>query len=366
MNISGQITGINYTTKLNKRLEECSLDGFDINEAPSACIVSDGRYQFAVSKWVSPKRTRSYPYERVYDTLPASKKITVIPIIKDEGADGDRDFIQWDTISLMSLLDTFVIFAYYSTAERSERGDKITNQRFDCEYVNAKISEIKCYLSSALHWNLKELSQDNLSQLITLVKSSYRDISGTTGVTMHSESGINSFAEQITGAASRFISYPRQKAKAVQDREVVTVQPKESLTSLSKAKITITNYLGGEYYFTVDEIAVVQNCIYLIEGKHSANAAIPSVSDIKDGLLKMILYSNLCNVRCGETLMQHKAVLRLTSAKLKGSITSDSSETEIERFYMANSLTSRHRTAIGALIKEADANNFIVVIEHSL
>lgn len=366
MNISGQITGINYTTKLNKRLEECSLDGFDINEAPSACIVSDGGYQFAVSKWVSPKRTRSYPYERVYDTLSASKKITVIPIIKDEGADGDRDFIQWDTISLMSLLDTFVIFAYYSTAEKSERGNKITNQQFDCEYVNAKISEIKSYLSSALHWNLKELSSGNLSQLVTLVKSSYRDISDTTGVAMHRESGIDSFAEQITDTTSKFILYSRQKAKAAQDREVVTVQPKESLTSLSKAKITITDYLGGEYYFTVDEIGVEQNCVYLIEGKHSANATIPSVSDIKDGLLKMILYSNLCNVKCDDTLMQHKAVLKLTSTKLKGCITSNSSEIEVEQFYRTNSLTSRHRAIIGALIKEANVNNFIVIIEHSL
>lgn len=366
MNISGQITGINYTPRLNKHLEEFSLEGFDINSAPSACIVSDGEYRFAISKWVSPKRTRSYPYERVYDTLSASKKITVIPIVKDEGVDGDRDFIQWDTVSLMSLLDTFVIFAYYSRAERSERGNKITNQRFDCEYVNAKISEIKSYLSSALHWNLKELSSGNLSQLVTLVKSSYRDISNTTGIAMHRESGIDSFAEQITDTTSKFILYSRQKAKAAQDREVVTVQPKESLTSLSKAKITITNYLGGEYYFTVDEIDIQQNCVYLIEGKHSINTPIPSVSDIKDGLLKMILYSNLCNVKCDDTLMQHKAVLRLTSTKLKGRITSNSSDVEIEQFCSANTLQSRHRATIGALIKEANANNFIVVIEHYL
>ena len=59
----------------------------------------------AVSWWVSPKRTRSYPYTRVYDSLGFSgKKVTVIPIIKDEGFDGDRDFLQWDTVSLMSLL----------------------------------------------------------------------------------------------------------------------------------------------------------------------------------------------------------------------------------------------------------------------
>ena len=56
---------------------------------------------------------------REYNTLSNGKKITVIPVVKDEGFDGDRDFIQWDTISLMSLLDVYVILAYYSVAEKA-------------------------------------------------------------------------------------------------------------------------------------------------------------------------------------------------------------------------------------------------------
>ncbi len=57
-------------------------------------LLADNNHTFAVSKWISPKRTRSYPFERVFNTLRVSKKITVIPIVKDEGAKGDRDFIQ--------------------------------------------------------------------------------------------------------------------------------------------------------------------------------------------------------------------------------------------------------------------------------
>jgi hypothetical protein len=63
--------------------------------------VKNGDNAFAASKWVSPKRTCSYPYEKVYNTLNFSKKITVIPIVKDEGFDGDRDFLQWDTVYLI-------------------------------------------------------------------------------------------------------------------------------------------------------------------------------------------------------------------------------------------------------------------------
>ncbi len=131
------------------RFEGNNVANFDINEMPSACLVRDGAHIYAVSKWVSPKRTRSYPFERVFNTLNVSKKITVIPVVKDEGASGDRDFIQWDTVSLMSLLDVFVIFAFYERAEKKNR--KITNQKFNNDYVLSKIREIEQYHSSALH-----------------------------------------------------------------------------------------------------------------------------------------------------------------------------------------------------------------------
>jgi hypothetical protein len=52
------------------------------------------------------------------------------------------------------------------------------------------------------------------------------------------------------------------------------------------------------------------------------NAILPSIGDIKDGLLKMILYANLCEVEVDDVPMQCKAVLKLTSGKLKGKITS--------------------------------------------
>ena len=102
----------------------------------------DDHNTIAVSWWVSAKRTRSYPYARVYDTLSFSgKKITIIPVMKDEGKQGDRDFLQWDTIALMSLLGVYVIIGYYTDAERSLRyRHKITKQRFDsAEWLKAAV-----------------------------------------------------------------------------------------------------------------------------------------------------------------------------------------------------------------------------------
>jgi len=88
MNITGTITGIKYSPLFLEKLKEVDIKEFDINKVPATCLLKSKNSLFAVSKWVSPKRTRSYPFERVYNSLGMSKKITVIPIVKDEGAKG--------------------------------------------------------------------------------------------------------------------------------------------------------------------------------------------------------------------------------------------------------------------------------------
>ena len=193
MHLTATITGINYQPKLTKNLKEFNFKNFDINSFPSSCIINNDKFSFGLSKWVSPKRTRSYPYQRIYDTLGTSKRITVIPIIKDEGKAGNRDFIQWDTVSLMNLLDVFIVFAYYLNAEKHPtKENKITNQQFDNELVKSKIQEIKNYHSSALHWNLKEV-KNSFQNLIKKVLSSYSSISKKLKVDFHHQQGIEKF-----------------------------------------------------------------------------------------------------------------------------------------------------------------------------
>ncbi|MCK9425175.1 MAG: hypothetical protein M0Q21_03935 [Ignavibacteriaceae bacterium] len=362
MNIIGKITGIKYKVVFSENLKKIDIKSFDINVAPSACVITDKKHSFAISKWVSPKRTRSYPFERVFNTLHISKKITVIPIVKDEGAKGDRDFIQWDTVSLMSLLDVFVIFAYYTKAEKADQ--KITNQQFDNKYVLSKIKEIEQYHSSALHWNLNELNT-NLHKIIDKVKSSYTKIEKSTDIKLHSLKGLESFQNKIGKDVSLFMAFSRGKAEKAQSREFVTFQPKESLSTLSKAKVTITNYLGGQYFLTVDEILITKDKISLIEGKHSKNAILPSKGDIKDGLLKMILYCNLSEVTANGIKIKSEAVLCLTSSKLKGSISSNSIKSELTKFFKINNFSYTQILLVETVIKEATQNKFVIKIQYS-
>jgi len=362
MDIKGKITGIKYKVSTNETLKVIDIQDFNINKSPAFCLVKDEANSFAISKWVSPKRTRSYPYERVYNTLNSSKKITVIPIVKDEGARGDRDFIQWDTVSLMSLLDVFVIFAYYKKAEINSRFEnRITNQQFDNEYVISKIKEIEQYHSSALHWNLNEL-KNNLHQIVDKAKTCYSAIENNLGVQLHNFKGLDNFKDKIGKEVETFMQFSREKAEKAQTREMLTTQPKENLSTLTKAKITITNYLGGQYFFTVDEILIDNDTVYLIESKHSANSILPSKGDIKDGLLKMILYSNLCDVEVDGIKMKSKAVLNLTSPKINGQISSESRVFDRGRFIAENDFKPEMQVFISEFFKEAEENGFEIRI----
>jgi hypothetical protein len=360
MNITGYITGINYKVNLVDSLKKIKFSEFDINKVPTACIIEDNNYSFAISRWVSPKRTRSYPYERVYNTLTLPKKITVIPIIKDEGADGDRDYIQWDTISLMSLLDVFIIFAYYYKADTLK--NKITKQKFDNSYILEKIKEIEQYHSSALHWNLNELNT-NFHKLIEKVITSYSEIEMNTGIKLHGFKGLENFQDKIGKDVSLFMNFSRGKAEQAQSREFVTIQPKEYLSTSSKGKITIINYLGGKYFLTVDEIKVSGKNLFLIESKHSKNSILPSKGDIKDGLLKMILFSNLTNTKVDEKNINCQPILELTSIKLKDSINSNSSINDIEHFILQNNFNDKQKLFLMRLLDEAKLNKFTINIK---
>ena len=362
MSIEGQITGVKYEILLADTLKQVDINKFNINDSPAYFILKDRNNSYAMSKWVSPKRTRSYPYERVYNTLNSSKKITIIPIIKDEGLDGDRDYLQWDTISLMSLLDVFVIFAYYDEATKNPKYvNKITDFKFNNKYILSKIKEINQFHSSALHWNLNELNT-NFFAIVEKIQKSYKKIETQTGVILHNQLGIDKFLQKIGNDVSVFMDFSREKAEKAQSREISTVQPKERLSTATKEKLTIKNYLGGQYFFTVDEISFDNNILLLTESKHTKHSLLPSKGDIKDALLKMILYSNLSNVKINGIEIQSKGVLNLTSSLLQGQLISNHKIHERVKFFLQNNLSPEISVFLDALFKEADANNFILKI----
>ena len=106
-----------------------------------------------------------------------------------------------------------------------------------------------------------------------------------------------------------------------------------------------------------------KNTVHLIESKHTKDSLIPSKGDIKDGLLKMILYCNLEKVMIGNLEYKPKAVLNLTSTKIVGKLKSGDSQNKIEKFLSLNKIISSKQKFILDLFNEAETNNFKIIIQ---
>lgn len=347
MEITAEITGIKYQPLLCNKLETFDIEYLkEAFEKKSTFILRlKDNNCFALSRWVSAKRTRSYPYARVYNSLDFNgKRVTVIPILKDEGKDGDRDYLEWDTISLMSLLGVYTIIAFYKNAVRNfNYKNKITNQRFNIEYLKEKLSQLTYYQSDALHWNIEQL--ETVKDVGKAALDSYKEISENLNIEIHDLSAAKKRIEAISESKDNFMNLSRDLAKKAQNRESLTTQPKEFVEG-SKAKLTIKNYLGGNYYFTADEVRIEDNNIYLIECKHSNKNKLPSIDDIKDGLLKMILFTNLKNVSVDSKKYNSISVLKLTS------------ENGLNQKYLGQ----KSKELLNKLYKEASLNNFEIFL----
>jgi VWFA-related protein len=359
--IKGEVKLVSYKPFISDKLKELKSDKFDINTSPTSFIL-DGKV--AVSRWLSPKRSRSYPYERVYDTLSFNgKKVAIIPVVKDEGLGGERDFIQWDTISLLNLLDVHVVLAYYNEATKNvKRPDQITNQKFDKDFIASKLKEIENFDGSPSDWNERETQ--NLKNILQSAKDSYKQISEKTKTALHDSESLDELINYAE-TPQKFIEFSRKKSQDAQGREFVTDQPKEALATDTKARVTITNSLYGKYFFTCDETKIEDKTVFLIEAKHSNRNILPSEADIKDGFLKMMFYTNLQNVRIGKNKFESKAMIRLTSIKMVGSINSNATTEELENFYKANLFDPKAKELIKKLFQEAKENNFTIILEHA-
>jgi len=345
LHIEAKINSVSYQPTMADEL--VSYDISKLDEAlkhPCFKLRLNSNHEYALSQWVSPKRTRSYPFARVYHTLAyGGKRVTLIPVIKDEGSGGDRDYIQWDTIALMSLLQVHVILVYYVSAEVSEKKEnKITNQQIDQGYLHNKLQQLSVYKSDALHWNMRQA--ESIVALFKQALDHYDQIADTLQIPIHCRKSAEKRIKQIEKAYLSFREESRKQAKLAQHRESRTIQPKEKLIQADKAIITIGNFLNGVYYLTADEARISGNDILLVEAKHTKSNRLPSKDDILDGCIKMHLFSNLSKVNVGDVSYNPQAVLKLTNA--------DGIKPE--------DLSIGNRELLSMVIHEAESNGFMI------
>lgn len=347
--IRGEFENIGYKQFAGGKLREVKIDKLNFNNSPNSFILTDNENKLAVSRLLSPNQTAG----NVYETFGfEGKKVAVIPVIKDEGLGGERELLQWDIISLLSLLDVHIVLAYYDEAvKNTKQKDQIKLQKLDNEFVLSKLREVLKFTGTSREWNENEVK--NLKNILVTAKESYAGISEKTKTSLHNSDSIDeliNFAE----TPQKFIEFSRQKSDKAQ-------MPKEAFES--ENRINITNTLFGQYFFTCDETKIEDDAVWLIETKHSKNSVLPSESDIKNGLLKMMIYANLRNVKFGRKSVESKSALKLTSSKIVGSITSDASKTEFADFCKANLLNVKTKEFLTELFREAKENKFTIILE---
>ena len=362
LNLTGFIRDVKYTACLTESLDRVCLEQFDVNESRAYGIIEAQNTEVAYSKWVSPKRTRSYPFARIYNTYNASKILTIIPIIKDEGKDGDLDKLQYSTVSWMNLLNIYIVLGYYESAEKSqkpkqENKHKLTEQKFNNEFIKNQIKEILNYKQSALHWN-KSLLEEKFTSTFQQALNSYKNISDNTGVFTHSQASMGQYLKAVMLDFEEFKNISLKGSKMASERESVTVHKHEYLVDGRKANFCIENYLGGTYYLAPDEILYIKDQYYIQESKNSTRKGLPDLTDIQDGLFKLILYSNIDSINLNNQSINFVSKLKLTGKGIKDKITLPCQLENLEKFLVLNSdnLKEREQEIIRKLLVEVQTN----------
>jgi len=347
LNFKGFIKDVKYKAHLIHDLKDYAFESFDINSAAKCGLLKWNSGEAAFSKWKSPKPSRAFPYVGLYNTYNAPMRITVIPVLKDEGADGDTDRIQFQTFSLMNLLNVYIVLAYYESAKKNPKyKNKLTAQRYTVDIVNKQIAEITRYKQSALHWN-RTLFEKRLVEIYERALNSYEAISNKTGVQVSNKKIQFAYLEKIKEAFENLKDISLRGSKHASSREIITAHKREFLSSGEKASIEIENYLGGTYYLTIDEIISEGDMLIVQESKNSTKSFLPSLSSIKDGLFKLILYSNPDRLLLNDEQIPFSTRLKLTGRNIVGSLRFPCIEKEFTAFLKANhSCNTKHRIKI--------------------
>lgn len=370
LHFEGNIKNVEYSPQLTSELESYRLDTFDVNQSRPFGLVTFADHlqtdEIAYAVWKTPKRTRTYPFARMYNIYGRqTKRIAIIPIIKDEGADANNDMINFITFSWMNLLNIHVILSWFESASRV--GDsRISNQRLNANYICSKIDKIRSSQQSALHWNTAHFENDFVSVYQNAIEA-YKRISVEEHVRLHS---YKKHEQRLERCAPRGIFDLQAFKTATLDssfraamRESKVIHKLEQLSGAAKGVFTISNYLGGSYHLTVDEVIPQGKHLILQEAKNSTQSRLPAVDDIKDGLFKLILFRNLHSLKLDGVKMNFSVRLRL-SGNFRGSLILPGLEHEINTFLKLNEHTFNPREAalIHALQREAAANQGLTIV----
>ena len=213
---------------------------------------------------------------------------------------------------------------------------------------------------TALHWNTTHFEKDFESIYLNAV-AGYKKISQEKNVAVHSPKNhlqtLENFKMDDRFSLISFKEATLPSSYKAAHRESLTTHILESLEKNTKGVFHISNYLGGQYHLTADEVYWENDQLIVQESKNNSKGKLPSENDIKDGLFKLILFANMEQVSIDERAnIQFATRLKLTG-DLVGSLFLPCETDDIFDFCTENRLAQTHQKRIFLLNQEASENN---------
>jgi hypothetical protein len=326
--IDGKIKDHSYQFKINPELSEMGfIKAMEKNRKVFKSKFLD-RETVAISVWTTPKRTKTYPFSRVYDTLGYDGvKITIIPVMVDYGINGERGRIQPNTVDWMTSIGVYLILGVYIDADKGKVGKLAKNagantkssegkpkfaqgQRFDVEYLQLQIEKIIGSRIDVKTWNEIQLSL--IPNFLEKSINNYKKLGTKLDVPLGDFSKLEEQVEKWKKDSVKFLTDCEKNSKRAQDSESRSIHKLEDVPG-EKGKINIG--FGGtkKLYLTSDSMILDKNkCeVTLLEGKNTSKGKYPSLGDIKDALIKLMIFKN-ANLSIGEKRLKKKLICYLT------------------------------------------------------
>jgi hypothetical protein len=190
----------------------------------------------------------------------------------------------------------------------------------------------------AHHWNRQHFANEFIPIYRKAIES-YDKIAQSQGVLLHGGKvhedfirRVHSEAQEDTLDLERFREFSLSKSQRSAITETSTEHRLELRGSFPKPLFEVENNLGGKYYLTADEIEFIsEDEVIIRESKNTTRGVLPSTNDIKDGLFKLLLYSQLSALYREDRRLRFTAQIRLTG-KFSGELSLPAEESCLQGF----------------------------------
>ncbi|MHA1248896.1 MAG: hypothetical protein ACTSRP_02775 [Candidatus Helarchaeota archaeon] len=254
---------------------------------------------FDIFKFTTPKRTRSFPFARLFPLLfNNTLKVALIPIVKDEGV--QTDFLGLETIAILNIFNVYSIINYYESAEIKHLDNKfrLTNQKLNFKEIYENLQNIVDKNIDVHKWN--ESIAHKYPKILLKAKRAYENIANKLKIDSENITCIKKI-EKIhlkkinEEGFEKYLQLRNKWKKVSQYSELHTIQPKEDTIDIYPGKpldILFKDNLGFKtplkFRTAIDEFIQIDNNLIFIEKKRNN-----SLNNIIESIFREIIYKNL-------------------------------------------------------------------------